>query len=341
MYRAEPLPLCDRLRPWLLCTGHFEPKDCAVDEKQQAARAGFVRALLGESSLPRNQVAAASGLSNTYIRDLEQGNIANVAREKLIALAVALNLTLPAADGMLNRFDRAPLSASDIEIFLRTASKRRFSSALVPVQDDFTLGLVLLSSERIAGTHVIVSSEPTVCLRQLGHVRYTQRRLADTHSLHVPLVEAIAEQRQSTLQQNLRSHPVRQYICRHCLEAYIRHCDDSTEKKWRCRHLAAVVDTLEGYPNWEFILADTCPTFIFTLKTPAGSPDAGERLIITRQAPHRFQGKRSGKLAGFATGNVAMVENFRKELTSIEGAVVETLRNRSRLIDYLQRLIRA
>ncbi len=307
-----------------------------MDPKHQSARAAYVRSLLGENPLPRNQVAAASGLSNTYIRDLEQGNIANVAREKLIALAVALNLSLKSIDQMLNRFDRAPLSAGDIDLFLQTAGQRRFSSALVPIRDDFTLGLVLLSTERIAGTHVIVSSEPTVCLRRTGHVLYAQRRLADTHPVHGPLVEAIAENRQRTLMENLRSHPVRQYICRHCLEDYIRHCEDPTEKQWRTGHLEAVADLLEQSPNWHFLLTDTCPTFIFTLKTP--DDRSGARLIITRQAPHRFQGRRFGKLAGFVTENGAVVENFRKELESIDGVVVDGLRDRSRLSDYLRNL---
>jgi len=305
---------------------------------QQAARADYVRSLLREIPLPRNQVAAASGLSNTYIRDLEQGNIANVPREKLIAFAVALNLSLKAIDEMLNRFDRAPLSAADIGLFLQTAGQRRFSSALVPIRDDFTLGLVLLSTEQIAGGHVIVSSEPTVCLRRTGHVRYAQRRLADSHPVHGPLVEAIAGHRRVTLLQNLRKHPVRQYICRHCLQDYIRHCDDPVEKRWRSLHLEAVAQALQTHPNWQFLLIDTCPTFIFTLKTPADRSGAGDRLVITRQAPHRFQGRRLGKLAGFVTENTPVVENFRKELESIAGVVVEEFLDRRRLLGFLRDL---
>ena len=309
-----------------------------MDPKQQAARADYVRSLLGAVPLPRNQIAAASGLSNTYIRDLEQGNIANVARGKLISFAVALNLSLTGIDEMLNRFDRAPLSTADIGLFLQTAAQRRFSSALVPIRDDFTLGLVLLSTERIAGKHVIVSSEPTVCLRRSGHVGYAQRRLAENHPIHGSLVQAIAESRRHTFLENLQRHPVHQYICRHCLEDYIRHCDDSVERRWRIRHLRAVVETLHNRPNWEFFLTDTCPTFIFTLKTPADRPGAGHRLIITRQAPHRFQGRRLGKLAGFVTDNAAVVESFRNELASIAGVVIDELRDRPRLVEYLEGL---
>ncbi|MGD8367560.1 MAG: helix-turn-helix transcriptional regulator [Desulfobacterales bacterium] len=309
-----------------------------MDPKQQAARADYVRSVLQEIPLPRNQLAAASGLSNTYIRDLEQGNIANVAREKLIAFSVALNLSLKGIDEMLNRFDRAPLSTDDIELFLQTAAQRRFSSALVPIRDDFTLGLVLLSTERIAGAHVIVSSEPTVCLRQTGHIRYAQRRLAENHPIHGPLVEAIAENRRITFLENLKRHPIRQYICRHCLEDYVRHCDDPTEKEWRIAHLHAVAETLRTRANWQFFLTDTCPTFIFTLKTPADRSGSGQRLILTRQPPHRFQGRRLGKLAGFVTGNFAIVESFRKELESIAGVVIGDLCDRPKLIAYLERL---
>jgi transcriptional regulator with XRE-family HTH domain len=90
---------------------------------RQEASAEYICKLLAQSPMPRNQVAALSGLTNTYIRDLERGIIANVGRDKLISLSVALNLDLIETDQMLKIFDRSPLSLDDIGIFLQTAER--------------------------------------------------------------------------------------------------------------------------------------------------------------------------------------------------------------------------
>jgi hypothetical protein len=50
--------------------------------EQKKARSRNVQAILRDSPVSRNQIAAISGLSNPYIIGLEQGNIANVGRDK-------------------------------------------------------------------------------------------------------------------------------------------------------------------------------------------------------------------------------------------------------------------
>ena len=84
-------------------------------KQQQKASADHVKMLLKRSRMPRNQVAAISGLSNEYIRVLEYGKSASVAREKLISFAVALNLDLHETDDLLTVFDRTKLTLDDIK----------------------------------------------------------------------------------------------------------------------------------------------------------------------------------------------------------------------------------
>ncbi len=307
------------------------------DRKQASAR--FVKELLTKSPMPRNQVAVISGLSNTYIRDLEQGMIANVAREKLIALAVALNLDLRETDQMLNVFDRAPLSRRDIPFFLQTAEKGTITSALLPVRDRYSLDLMMLSAERLPGRHVVVSSEPTVCLRAEGHRLYSERRLAEQHLIYGELVEAIGRERRKALERNLASHEVEQYLCKSCLEDYLRLCEDPVERQWRVKHLQNVRDFLDHYDNWKLFLINSCPTFSFVLKTP--SPETGEsdKLLITRLSPHRFQSKRSGKLTGFTTDNQVVIQNFKDELQGLRGSIHTQYLDRKNLKEYLCGLI--
>ncbi len=303
------------------------------------ASAEFIQKLLAQSPMPRNQVAVISGLSNTYIRDLEQGIIANVARDKLIALAVALNLDLSQTDQMLNIFDRAPLSLQDIPIFMHTAEKGTITSALLPVRDRYALDLMMLATERLPGPHVVVSSEPTVCLRAPGHRLYSERLLARTHPIYGELVEAIGRERRQVLENNLAQHPVEQYICKKCLEDYLLLCGDPIEKAWRVQHLQNVLDCLERFADWKFFLTNSCPTFSFVLKTPDPATGESDKLLITRLAPHRFQGTRTGKLTGFTTDNQVVIQNFKDELEGIRGAVHQAYLDRERLRGYLEGLI--
>jgi len=308
------------------------------DRKQASAE--FIQKLLAQSPMPRNQVAVISGLSNTYIRDLEQGIIANVAREKLIALAVALNLDLGQTDQMLNIFDRAPLSRQDIPIFLATAEKGTITSALLPVRDRYSLDLMMLAAERLPGPHVVVSSEPTVCLRAPGHRLYSERRLAETHPIYGELVEAIGRERRQVIEKNLAQHPVEQYICKKCLEDYLLLCEDPVEKAWRVQHVQNVMACLERFANWKFLLTNSCPTFSFVLKTPDPATGESDKLLITRLAPHRFQGTRTGKLSGFTTDNQVIIQNFKDELRGLAGAVHRQYLDKNNLLDYLGSLIK-
>lgn len=303
------------------------------------ASAEYIRQLLARSPMPRNQVAAISGLTNTYICDLEKGIIANVARTKLIALAVALNLNLVETDQMLNVFDRAALTREDIPIFLQTAEKRRISSALLPVRDRYSLDLMMLSAEKIPGEHVLVSSEPTVCLRAEGHRQYSERRMAAAHPIYDELVETIGRERRAALERNLEVYPFSQYICPTCLQDYLLRCSDAVEKKWRVRQLENVIDFLQQRPNWHFYFVDTCPTFNFVLKTPAPETGESEKLLITRLAPHRFQGMRSGKLTGFTTDNQVVIENFKTEIEGIKSVVIPEYQDRNKTVDFLKALI--
>jgi transcriptional regulator with XRE-family HTH domain len=111
---------------------------------RKKTRGEYVQALLKDSPVSRNQIAAISGLSNPYILGLEQGNIANVGRDKLISLAVALDMKLGEIDHMLTVFDRAALSGEDIPVFLEASRRCRISAALHPAHDSYTLDLMLL-----------------------------------------------------------------------------------------------------------------------------------------------------------------------------------------------------
>jgi hypothetical protein len=313
--------------------------------QQKEVLSSYVTGLIQKSQMPRNQIAPFSGLSNTYIRDLEAGNYANVPREKLIFLAVALNLNLPETEDLLAVFDRRNLTAEDIPIFVSTAGRRRKTAALLPLRDGFPLDLALLSAEMEAGPHIVVAPTPTYCLISEGHRRHMERKNVTSHPIHGELVEAISRARARNFIKNLEDHPVHQYLCRECLEDYVRECEDKIEKSFRPRHIENLAIALEQQPHLHLYLTSSCPSTSFALKLTSedGSgkgAQASDKLIIVFWQQHMGSGRRAGRLSGFTTDNPIFIQNFKDEVQNIKDTVLEQSLDRDWLVAFLKTLIR-
>lgn len=304
----------------------------------------YVKKLIANSPMPRNQIAAFSGLSNTYIRDLEAGNCSSVPREKLIFLAVSLNLNLQETDELLAVFDRRNLSAEDIPAFISTAGRRRSSAALLPLRDGVPLDLALLSAEMNPGEHVIVAPVPSYCLMAPGHRRHVERHNASIHPIHGELVEAISRARSDNLRRQLQRHTVRQYLCRDCLLDYIHQPEDAQDKSFRHAHLKNMILALEEFPDFHVRLTAGCPTSAFTLKHSPQDAEAlktapADKLIIVFWSRHPQKGLKAGRLSGFTTDNPIFIQNFKDEIESLERTVAAPYRDRDRLLLFLKNMV--
>ncbi len=311
-----------------------------LKNRRQEKRAAHIRKLLNDSQMPRNQIASISGISNTYIRDLEHGNIVNVSRAKLISLSVALNLGLHEIDHLLNDFEGAALSPDDIPVFIETSDQSKFSKAMLPVRDRFTLDLMMLSAERIPGNLVISSSRPTQSIRGEGHPSYTERNFVETHPIYPELIESIGRERKRHLTRNLTRFKVNQYICKTCLEEYICNCTDKTELGWRCRHIENLIWYLKNYDNFNAHITCDCPTFMVVLKEPPEDSGSGDKLLMTYLPPHLVASHHSGRFVGFATENSDVIRNFKDDLCVTQKAVIQEFADKSRLINFLEALIK-
>ncbi len=306
--------------------------------------ADYITDLLAKSAKPRNQVAAISGLSNTYITQLEKGNFINVRREKLISFGVALSLNLNEIDNLLNFFDRTPLAAEDIETFLEMSKCQIKSTALLPLKDGFPLELFILGAERLDGKQAVLGPEPTFCLYPEGFRQYSERMNAARHPLYSELVEAINSERNRVFHQNLEKNSGNsfvQYICKDCLEDYVQSSNDPKEKAYRIDHIRLIIEALKKYDNFEFYILNQCPAISFTLKQPekTGGKNDTDRLFIVFWPRHLNSGRRSGRLSGFATDNDVVIQNYREEIESISRTVMEEYKNKDSLIEYLKGLI--
>jgi transcriptional regulator with XRE-family HTH domain len=308
-------------------------------QRERKAIAGYVKELLTRSRMPRNQVAAISGLSNAYIRVLERGETASVRREKLISFAVALSMDLYETDALLASFDRTELTLDDIPTFIETSRQMKISSALLPLRDVFMIELLFLAIEQVPGRQIIVNDRPTSCLRPEGFRGYSCRGMADVHPIHSALIESIGRERKQNLICCLKQHPVDNYIFMDSLEEYIRRCEDTEELKWRVKHIEATLQQIRNYPLFKLFLTRTVPSFLFSLKLPEDSENESPKLAFIGNQIDFFMGKGSGRLAGFATDNQVVIENFQADLDLLKKSVIEEYLDQQRLEAYLESLV--
>lgn len=293
--------------------------------------------LIADGKRPRNQIATLSGLTNTYIRNLENGQIENVPRHRLIALAVALNLDLAQIETLLAAFDRAGLREADIPVFIEVAGAARLSEAVLPVRDLSAYELIQLSLEMAPGHQVIVSDRPTIVLQAMGHRTHTDAAVLDRHRIYPALIEAIGSARRENFHRLAAGYRVDHYLCRDCLEDYLAAAVDTDERRWRYRHVAALLRVVETRANFHLHLTDTCANLNFTLKLDGG--EGHDKLSYSARAPHGIVRGMRGRLVGFLTENPTLCACFRAEWMQIAESVIDPLAAKVAQVDYLNALL--
>jgi len=286
---------------------------------------------------PRNQIATLSGLTNTYIRNLEKGEIENVPKKRLIALGVALNLDLSELEILLQAFDRAGLTQDDIPVFIESARTTKFSEAVVPVRDLSAYELIHLSLESAPGRHVIVNDRPTSSLMVEGHRTHADRTILSRHTIFRELNEAIGTARRENFMKLVSTYPVDHYICKACLEDYLAKDQDRFERLYRYRHVLSLLETVKTQKNFNLSITETCFEMLFTMKT-SDQNGTNDKLSFSSRAPHsRSRGKR-GRINGFFTENPALCKCFEGELQQISQAIMP-FSNKKQQIEYLYGLL--
>jgi transcriptional regulator with XRE-family HTH domain len=287
---------------------------------------------------PRNQIATLSGLTNTYIRNLENGEIENVPRKRLIALGVALNLNFSDMELLLAAFDRASLSTGDVPAFIETAVNAKLSAAVLPVRDLYAYELVMLSLERTPGRQIIINDRPTIGLMAHGHRTHSDRTILHQHDIYGELIEAIGDARRDNFFRLAMNHNIDHYICRSCLEDYLEADVDEIERLWRARHVAALLEAVKRQGNFSLYLTDTCVHLNFTIKLAAAAGE-NDKISYSARAPHDFNRGKSGRLVGFISENPGVCQCFNEELSRVAGTVIDSLAERQQQIEYLNGLL--
>ncbi len=297
--------------------------------------------MISGSHMPRNQIASISGLTNTYIRDVENGKVVNLPRDRIILLALALNLDLFEMDKFLGVFDRTNLTSDDIPIFFRATEKMRISGALTPIRNRLTFELATLAARRQEQKSIAVLQTIAATFRDKGHTSLISRTSDKTHPIYHQIVEALDFEKKQNLRRILIKSEVVHYVCKYCLERYFQAQLSAQEMAFRKLHMQNTVEFIESYDTYHLRLTDICPTFQFGLKTLAGSGKNNEVLWFIPGSSPPLSSHPRGKLIGFVTDNQSTILSFKDELSHLRLHINNDYTDRGRLIDYLQSLIKS
>jgi transcriptional regulator with XRE-family HTH domain len=303
---------------------------------KQSRRAEFFTQMIKRTDLPRNQIASLSGITNTYIRDMELGSFNNVSRVKLITLSICMNMTLDETDEMLTHFDRAMLSEEDIQIYINAAKQIKPSSVMHPVRIITTYELLMLAAEMLDGPKVMTGSHPTAVLQVEGHRAYKIKSFGKIHPLYLPLIEEIGNERRRLLTSQILKNRMDHFIDLSSLKNYVGACQDPVEKKYRQKHLEAIMLYLNNYPNFHYHITEHYPgAFSYLLKF--SEKKAGRVFFASHSLhEHGHTGARADKVLGLYTANKNIITQFKKDLEFDKAQTLEEYADRDRLISLLQ-----
>lgn len=307
---------------------------------KQEKRAAFIRDAVARSMIPRNQIANISGLTNTYIRDLEQGNIANVSRDKLLKFSTAVGLDLTALDHMLTIFDCAKLNPDDIPVFIENAKKQKPSNSVHPARDFFGYELLLLATESLSGPKTISTNHPSVILQpdELRFAFLERSPRAPSHPIHDELRRAIGRERRRNLISQLGRYEMHHYISKRALEHYLLSVKTPRERQLRAEHLSNIREFVNTYPRFRYHLTDIETGFNCLLKHSEAQGES-ERVFFYTHDMSLLQGQVNGQIIGFYTGNPVIIDQFKKDVGIVEKRILDPYRDPADLTRYLTSLI--
>jgi transcriptional regulator with XRE-family HTH domain len=287
--------------------------------KNQIKRGEYIRDLMNESFMNRHQIAKIAGLSDSYVKGLEDGVIANPKKPYLIHLGVALNLELEKIDALLEFFNQPKLTRDDASLFIEVAEKRELTKTLQPLYGrSISIDLLLISMERIKGELVVFNDKLPLALMPKGYASCLYDFIDNQIYSHI--VEQVREERVRCFMINLKENKFNYYTTKSLLLKYIRKSSITRYKDFLIDHILNLIDFL-SHDNFNFKILGAGPQFRFSLKYPAPSEKTSIKLFFLGHAPEEdadHSEYREKWLRGFATDDANLVKQFDREYKNLE-----------------------
>jgi transcriptional regulator with XRE-family HTH domain len=281
-----------------------------------------IRKIISKSGLNINTISKTSGISNTYLNKLIQGNINRPGKDKIASTLLALNFTIGEINTVLADYDYRPLSSPDIAEILNNNNKRKIEGNTLPLYESIHGKLLLAHMERLGGDKILAKDTPSVLFmpeKLYIQANHSSEESPDATEFYMDLMKALFRERKKVFYSSIaRGCRFETFICRDCLERYLaRHLDPALDANGGHRRLivqyfANVLGAIKRNPDQHRMrIVERCCYFVFQIqgidrKNPKvfffGKQPVGHRAAVMHQA-----------LQGFASDAATMIVLFEQE----------------------------
>ena len=287
-----------------------------------------IREMIEESGLKLNVISKTSGISHTYLTKLINDNINRPGKDKIASIMLALNFGVDEINRVLAGYDYQALDEPDIPEILENNRKRKIQGNTLSLYDDIHVKLLLSPMERMGGTKILVKEAPSVLFMPealyLGHDPASSSGKSAARSFYEAFTRELFRERQTIFQKSCREGALFEtYICRHCLEEYLK--KEMAENEGSRHDLvlqffanaaAAARANPQQHRTW---IMERCPWFDYMIQ---GEDRPSPKVFFFGKKNHAY-GATDGQISlqGFSSDSAAMIELFRKETHLCRDAV--------------------
>ena len=274
--------------------------------------------IISKSGLNVNTISKTSGISNTYLNKLIQGNINRPGKDKIASTLLALNFTIGEINAVLADYDYRSLAAPDIAEILSNNNKRKIEGNTLPLYESIHGKLLLAHMERLGGDKILSKDTPSVLFMpeklyiQANHIT---EEAPDASAFYLDLMKALFRERKKVFYKSIaRGCRFETFICRDCLERYLeRNLEaDSEHRRLIVQYFANVLGAVKHNPEQHLMqIVDRCCFFVFQIQ---GSDSEKPKVFFFGKQPVEHGANVMHQaLQGFASDAATMVALFEQE----------------------------
>lgn len=287
--------------------------------------------IIEKSGLKLNTISKTSGVSNAYLRKLNQGDINRPGKDKIACIMLCLNYSIHEINQILAEYDYGPLNRHDIPDILENNRKRKFEGNTLAHYDNIYVELLLSPMEQLGGTKILVKDRPSGILKPIElylKYDYTFEKDGVAKDFLYDLNLAVLKERKNLFLKNCdHGCRIETYICKPCLQEYLKKMlipsdkpDRQRDRELVVRYFANAISLISRNPDQhQTFIMERCPYFHFQIQ------DAdGENPIVSfpgHKAHHFDQDYEQMNLQGFTSDSPGMIALFKKEIAFCRKAI--------------------
>lgn len=312
-----------------------------------------------QAGLTKNEIANITGISNTYLKLIESGEVGRIGRDKILAIAmVALNLPIRETNEILKAHGWSEVDELDANLLMQAAENRSITG-MQSIHSLITFDLLMLSMERLPGDTYLIYKTPHVATMSHDYVFHIKRKYEQLYTsldeslyrIYSALSDHFHHRRGHLFHYALKNgHKINTLVCHQCMVDYIALGREHAElKKHILKHVRETIKCIMAYPGvFNMKLIGMCPRLFVQIKElPKQIKEHSKVVFMGQDQPHmnyfdeRIRnltnlGHIQNNIVGFATDHKQVFQKYLDEYHRL----TETEIPISDMPDYLQSLVK-